>query len=132
MWCCRKACVSDISYQLTALHLLSISHNECMHVSIPCTVSNSMIDLHHLSITTKTNLRVIDLPISRGIDGCAYRRGEVDTRMHFLHFIDRVDPHAEFGCKRIQFFVCGWLYGGNCSKKFVLVICVLKQFFLCL
>src|SRR6187549_3302716 len=105
MRCGRKTCVTHVSDQVTALHVLSGANTKLVHVSVTCSITEAMIKLDHFSVSTKLHFNVRYFTVSGCIDRSANRCCEVDTGMHFLYLINGMRSPAKSGSKCHQLFI---------------------------
>src|SRR5690606_14086599 len=86
--------IADIPDQFATLHVLALAYREIVHVRIPRTVAEAVIDFQHLTVAAELNLHLVDNAISSSVDGRSDGCGEVDTPVHLLHFVDRMEPES--------------------------------------
>src|SRR5689334_977715 len=93
-----------------------------MHVCITSFVSEAMIDDDHLSITTKLNSYIFNLTICCGINRSSDRSSEVNARVHFLYFVNWMNPHSKSGSESNELFICNGLDGWDSREKFFFLL----------
>ena len=75
--------------------MLTVSDCEAVHMSISCSITKAMVDLNLFTIPGEADFNVINHPISSSVNGCTNWSSEINTGVHFAHFINGMDADAK-------------------------------------
>src|SRR5678809_1635320 len=118
----RKACVTNITDELSALNHLTLTNNKGMHVRVSGAVAEPVVYFDHLPVAAEAYLSMIHFAICRSINGSTDCRRKVNSGMHLLYLVDRMYAHSEAGRQRDQFLVGNRLNRWNGCEEFLFVL----------
>src|SRR5690606_34683336 len=98
------------SDQLTAFNALAFSHGKVVHMGVPRTISEAMIDLQHFTVTGELHFHFVNNAICSSINWRADWRSKVDTVVHLLHLVNGVEAESIAGCKSYKLLIGYGLY----------------------
>src|SRR5690606_39117803 len=87
--------ITDGAYLLAFDDGIADFHVDFVHVCVESFVAESVVYDDIAAVSGASFFNADHLTVACGSDGSALRRGEVDTGVHFAHFMDGVDAVSE-------------------------------------